>query len=164
MPLQIIALKAPRSAVLGDPTAQIEALIGQAGFAGAMIRRLANYPAQQPAYGSGQSLGKSAGSRKRKRARTGPKPYRRTGTLGRNWRLSRLGRVSNDIVSETTNRVPYTVHVEGPPDGPQGERQTVVMRDKGWPNVRDEARAEWDIWKPRVIRILTQKDVKKPPL
>lgn len=143
---------------------QLLAFLGQSGFAGAMIRKMSDYPPQQPPSGAGVSLGKRAGARTRKGARVGRKPYRRTGTLGRNWKMSRLGTAGDDMMSETTNLVPYAVYVEGEPDAPEGQRQTPVMAAKGWPNVRDAALAEWANYSPAIVRLLTQRDGRRPPL
>ena len=35
------------------------------------------------------------------------------------------------------NNTPYAVHVQGPPDGGKGARQTANMAERGWPNVKD---------------------------
>lgn len=153
MTMRIEAITATRGPI-GDPTAQLEALLGQAGFAGAIIRRMANYPPQGPTYGARQSLGVRAGARTRKRTYVGRKGYRRTGTLGRNWRLLGVGRSGGYIISTVSNRTPYGVYVEGPEDGDKGRRQTAVMRDKGWPNITAASRAEWARWRPRVVRVL----------
>lgn len=160
-PLRLTAITPTRTGpLLGDPArqiAQIEAMLGAAGFAGGVIRRMADYPPQIPPIGQAQSLGRKAGARTPKRTYTTRKGYRRTGTLGRNWKMVRLGRVGNDIVSEVSNAVPYTRYVQGPKTGPSpGTRQAAVMRARGWKNITDEAAAEWAIWRPRIVRILTQ--------
>lgn len=139
--------------------------MGMRGWAGGMLRRMKEYPPQQPPYGAAQSLGRRAGARTSRRARVGRKPYRRTGTLGRGWRPTKLGVAEGGaMVSEVANAVPYTVFVQGDPNGPQGARQTEVMQSKGWQNIVAEGREEAAIWKPLLIRIATQVDVPKRPL
>lgn len=58
---------------------------------------------------------------------------RRTGTLGRNWKIA--GRTVNSI--EIRNTTPYGVHVQGDPKGGRGSRQTPNMAARGWPNIVD---------------------------
>lgn len=113
---------------------QIQSLIGGAGFAGSMIRRMADYPPQRPT------------------------SYRRTGTLGRNWRMVGPRVTANAIIAEARNNTQYVVHVEGPKAGAKGRRQVAVMRERGWPNITDAAQAEWKRWRPRVVRVLMQQD------
>lgn len=112
----------------------VQQYIGGTGFAGGMIRRMADYPPQRPT------------------------TYRRTGTLGRNWRLRGPRRTGNAIIAEAVNNTPYAVHVEGPRRGSKGRRQATVMRNKGWQNVTDETVREWQRWRPRIVRVLTQRD------
>lgn len=153
--ITVRAIVPTRATINGDVQRLIDRQLRQTGFAGGMIRRMADYPEQQPPFGAAQSLGIRAGARTRKRSRVGRKPYRRTGTLGRGWRMrnARPGSI------EVSNRVPYTVYVEGPPDGaPRGGRQTAVMRAKGWQNIRVESAAEWATHRPIIIEILTQRD------
>lgn len=101
-------------------------------FAFEAQRRVQKYPPQQPTHGSGQSLGKRAGARTRKGARTGPTGYRRTGTLGRNWLIAERTAFSILVVNGTK----YAVYVEGPADGPgPGQRQARAMAERGWPSI-----------------------------
>lgn len=144
----------PTHEVIGDPTQQLLALMGQAGFAGNLVRRMADYPPQQPAYSARQSLGRTYGSRAPKRAAIGPRQYRRTGDLGRGWRVGEFGIVGNDFVASIVNLVSYAGYVQGDPDGPDGARQTEVMRSKGWQNIRDEGLAEWARWRPPIMSVL----------
>lgn len=154
----------PQHEVIGDPTQQLLALMGEAGFAGNMIRRMADYPPQQPAFNSRQSTGRAYGSRAPKRAAFGPRQYRRTGTLGRNWRITQFGIVGSDFVAGIANLTDYAGFVQGAPDGPPGARQTAVMASKGWQNLRDEGLAEWAIWRPAVIALLIGEGVQRRAL
>lgn len=114
--------------------ALVQQYLGASGFAGAMISRMARYPAQRPT------------------------TYRRTGDLGRNWRLRGPRRSGTRIIAEAVNNIPYAVYVEGPRTGGRGQRQTDVMRRKGWQNVTDETRREWPRHRLRIVRIFTQQD------
>lgn len=159
--IQLIAITPARTNVV-DAEGQLRratVLLGQAGFAGEMIRRMAKYPPQQPAYGARVSLGRGAtgASGARRGARVGPHEYVRTGTLGRNWRMSRLARVGDDIIAEVTNMTDYAVYVQGDPDAPEGERQTEVMASKGWQNIIEESRAAWVVWQPRLLRVFSER-------
>lgn len=101
-------------------------------FAFEAKRRVQKYPPQMPTTGSGQSLGKRAGAKTRKRARTGPSGYRRTGTLGRNWLITEKTTTSILVVNNTK----YAVYVEGPETGPApGTRQARAMAERGWPTI-----------------------------
>lgn len=62
---------------------------------------------------------------------------RRTGTLGKNWRLGRRGLDSIEVVNNT----PYGSYVQGP-TGKSGKAggQTAVMADRGWPSVTNVAK------------------------
>jgi hypothetical protein len=163
MPFRLEALRATRE-VIGDPSRQIEALLGTAGFAGGMIKRMARYPAQQPPYGAGVSLGRRAGARTRKGTRVGPKQYRRTGDLGRGWRMTALGRRGDEFYSEVANQIPYGPYVQGKSSGRKGERQTAVMASKGWQSITPEAHDEWARWRPLIVRVLVQTDTRKERL
>ncbi len=112
----------------------IQAQLGATGFAGAMIRRMADYPAQRPT------------------------SYRRTGSLGRNWRMRGPRNTGNQIIVEATNTTGYAVFVEGPKTGGRGHQQAAVMKKKGWPNITDAAAAEWPKHQASIARILTQQD------
>lgn len=59
---------------------------------------------------------------------------RRTGTLGRNWKIG--GR--SQLAIQVTNNTPYGSYVQGPA-GKSGKAggQTQVMADRGWPNVTE---------------------------
>lgn len=163
MPSLVLQVIRPIRPVVVDAERQMrqaEAVLGQVGFAGELIRRMAKYPPQQPAFGARQSLGRAMGAMgalKRARVRVGPKEYVRTGTLGRGWQMSRFGRVGNDIVVDVTNLVPYAVHVQGDPNGPPGERQTDVMESKGWQNIVEEGNAVFQMYRPRLVRVFYQR-------
>lgn len=162
--LSLEAITPKTQVIATDVYAQAQAYIGNAGFAGGMIRRMANYPPQQPPFGSRQSLGVKAGARTRKRSTLGPRQYRRTGTLGRNWRITFNGIRGNDLVTEVTNATEYGVYVEGPKVGDIGKRQTAVMASKGWPNITDAAALEWAIWRPGIVRLFAQQGARLAPL
>ncbi len=68
-----------------------------------------------------------------------PTTYRRTGTYGRGWTAPGAVKASASEVT-VVNRVGYSVYVGGPKQGNVGERQTKVMRGKGWPSITDVAR------------------------
>lgn len=133
--MRVVALTAQHAPVSTDGmTALIERYLGATGFAGAMINRMGKYPAQQPTR------------------------YRRTGSLGRNWRLRGPRRSGDQIIAEATNDTGYAVFVQGPKDGTKGHRQTRVMRGKGWGNITDETQKEWPRHRIRIVRVLTQQD------
>lgn len=71
-----------------------------------------------------------------------PTDYVRTGNLGRNWR-TKLSRRGGNLEGELGNPVPYAGYVEGFADGAKGERQTTVMRGKGWARLDEEFDREW---------------------
>lgn len=106
------------------------------GFAGEMIRRMADYPGQRETVSG----------------------YIRTGDLGRGWKMERFRRTANTLSVDVVNRVGYAGHVQGRKRGRKGERQTREMRRRGWPNIEDTTRNVWRIFRPRVIRILSQRD------
>lgn len=108
--------------------------LGSSGFAGAMVRAMANYPSQ------GQTVS----------------GYRRTGTLGRGWRFEFRSRSGDRIETEVFNDVDYAVHVQGPKRGRKGRRQTREMRRRNWPNITDESREVFSRFRPPIVRILTQ--------
>lgn len=97
--------------------AGMRSILDTFGFEGQ--RRLQKYPAAQPWKGPTPKSGLRKGGR-------------RTGTLGRNWKLAAKSKYSITI----QNMTPYGVHVQGPPDGPRGARQTANMAARGWPNVK----------------------------
>ncbi|KKM07536.1 hypothetical protein LCGC14_1732910 [marine sediment metagenome] len=127
-------------------TANLEALIdvqlAQSGFAGNMIREMADYPAAKPWKGPTPKKGLRKGGR-------------RTGGLGRGWKLSTHKRGRLIIVD---NKVVYGIHVQGPRPGKRGKRQTKVMRDRNWPNITDTTKRVWRAPRRAIIRILQQRD------
>lgn len=103
-----------------------------------VLSRLANYPPQMPT------------------------KYQRTGTLGRQWKL-RAGTESGVLFVEVYNAASRTVHgrtrgyagyVQGPKSGEKGERQTAVMRAKGWLSVSDVGPGEWRSTSSRISGFL----------
>lgn len=108
--------------------------LGQLGFAGDMVRDMADYPTQQPT------------------------TYRRTGTLGREWTFSGPARTPTGIGVLVYNPVGYAVYVEGPRNGPRGRRQTAVMRGKGWPSISDVAERLAKKHGVTLSRVYSQKD------
>lgn len=68
-----------------------------------------------------------------------PTRYKRTGNYGRGWTAPGAVRASASEVT-LVNRVTYSVYVGGPRQGAVGERQTKVMRGKGWKSITDVAR------------------------
>lgn len=139
----------------------LEDALGSTGFAGAMANRMSKYPQKREAIGARSSLGKGFGSAFRKRKVLGRgRGYRRTGRYGRDWGSHiRLIRGADSIAGETRNNVRYAVYVGGPAQGPApGTRQAAVMAEIGWPNITRESQQEWNRWRPRIIRVLTQRD------
>jgi hypothetical protein len=129
---------------IADPTALLEIALGQAGFAGRSLRDLANYPPAQPWKSRPPTRGPRRGGR-------------RTGNLGRNWRLF------NNLKRErwewgTRNATRYAIYVEGPVPGKPRQRQVPNMRQRGWPNITRVGRQNWTFYRYRVIRILMQND------
>lgn len=135
----------------------VEEQLGASGFAGDVLHDLAEYPPQEPAAGERQSLGRRFGNRRPKRAYIA-RGYRRTGTLGRGWRLRGPKRRGTAILVEVVNRVSYSVHVQGPNPGEPGERQTDDMERRGWASITTVARQRWRERRAAVIRILNNKD------
>lgn len=135
MVVSVTAITADREPV---GSVNIEDLIadrlGATGFAGAMIRAMANYPSQKSTISG----------------------YRRTGTLGRGWRFGFVRRERDRIQVEVFNDVRYAVYVQGPKRGRKGRRQTREMRRRGWPNITDESRRVFADFRPPLVRILTQ--------
>jgi len=155
MRLQVIR---PSKLPLGvNAAALLRAQLGAAGFAGDVLSDLANYPPQEPRKGERQSLGKRAGNRLRTRTTIGG-GYRRTGTLGRGWRMRGPSNGTRGVLVEVRNRVPYAVYVEGPIGTPKGQRQTAEMRRRGWPAITTVARRRWAQRREVIVRILTQED------
>lgn len=160
MVITVRAITAKSSPVAVDNLTQLIAqYLGATGFAGDMIREMANYPPQQATFGARQSLGASFGNPRRKRASIGGRGYRRTGTLGRNWRLDGPRQTATGIAAGASNRTKYAVYVEGPVPGEgRGKRQTAVMREKGWPDISSAVRRIWPKHRIRIVRVLTQRD------
>lgn len=133
--LSVRAIRLRRPPVATDQVFKlVERELGLVGFAGDMIRAMANYPTQQPT------------------------SYRRTGNLGRGWKIGRRVRARQTTSVEVLNRVSYAAHVQGPRKGRKGRRQTAVMRRKGWPNITTESKRVWRKHRPGIVRIITQRD------
>lgn len=145
MALRIVAIRPRSEPFATDPFALIDEELGRRGFAGDCIRDLAEYPPFKP----WRSRTPKSGPRK---------GGRRTGTLGKGWRIARIERSANRRSVEVDNGVAYAVHVEGPRRGQRGRRQTAVMRERGWPTVTEVAQRNWRKRQPIIVRILTQGD------
>lgn len=65
-----------------------------------------------------------------------PTTYRRTGTLGRRW-IHYYGTESGNLVAIVSNNVPYAQWVQ------DEDRQSRVMKAKGWITVQEAGRHEW---------------------
>ncbi len=129
---------------IADPSALLEQILGSAGFSGRVNRELATYPPAQPW--------------KSRVPKKGPrKGGRRTGTLGRNWRIY-VEQRRDTWQFGTRNRTAYAIHVEGPVPGEEKRRQTQTMRDRGWPNITRVGRQAWVLYNYRVRRVLMQRD------
>lgn len=126
-------------------TQNIEKLLDQAigvrGFSGEMVRVMANYPPARPWRSRPPRTGPRAGGR-------------RTGNLGRGWRMLRRGQLH----WVTFNLVEYVGFVQGFRRG--RPRQTRVMQQRGWQQVDTEAQRVWERrgYRRTVVRILTQRD------
>ena len=135
MVLSVRAIRPTRAPIGTDNVVfLVERELAQSGFAGEMIRRMADYPGQQPTR------------------------YRRTGTYGRGWKIGRRSRSRNTIAIEVINRVRYAIYVGGPRRGAKGRRQAREMRRRGWPNITTVSRTVFRRFRPRIVRILTQAD------
>lgn len=132
MPLRIRAINPNPRAPLNVARIRVEVPRALVGFALEMISTMASYPPQEPT------------------------PYIRTGDLGRNWRIANAD-IGAITVQNAVNRSgrPYAVYPQGPKRGRKGERQTAVMRRKGWQNITDESRRVWAKHLPRVIVALS---------
>lgn len=137
MPIEVRAIRATDEVIATDNLiALIDEQLGQLNFAGNVIRDMSDYPPQQPTVSG----------------------YRRTGTLGRDWRIRRRIRTRNRRGVQVSNLVDYVAYVEGPRRGPVGVRQTREMRRRGWPRIDDVVRRRWDRQTRRdIVTILTQR-------
>lgn len=127
--IRLVAI-VPKKAFVGNPQAAAQAVAALTKWQGEIVKELRDYPPQQPAWGASQSLGKRAGASTAKRTNVGPKTYRRTGTLGRNW-TPKTTKYSVTV----SNAVPYSGYVQGFLKGPKGSKQTAVMASKGWGSI-----------------------------
>lgn len=129
----------------GNIAALVEQQLGENGFAGAVLRDLTNYPPAQPWRSRPPKTGPRAGGR-------------RTGTLGRNWKLGPFVRSGSSMSIQVFNDVPYAVFVEGPSRGAKGARQTAEMKRRGWPSITAVANARKRQYHIDNVRIFTQRD------
>lgn len=150
--LRIEAIVAKRQPIAtGNLIALLQQEVGALGFAGEMVRRMSDYPPARPWRSRPPTKGPRKGGR-------------RTGAYGRGWRigaerdLTQTGGGGFRITGSARNRVHYAVFVGGPRPGAYRRRQTDVMRSRGWPSITFEARRGWAKYRPRVVRILTQRD------
>lgn len=135
---------------LADPSLARSVDAELSSFGGEMVRRMAKYPPDIPPIGQRQSLGIRAGNRLPKRAfiRRG---YKRTGRLGRNWRI----RGQRPGYIRVGNNVYYSVFVQGPLPGQPGRRQTAVMTRRGWQSITTEVNAAWPKYRDRIAKRIT---------
>lgn len=104
-----------------------------ADFAGAMVEDMARYPPARPW--------------KSRPPKTGPRRGgRRTGKLGRRWRITHRGRGRVRVV----NDVGYAVYVQGPRPGQPGRRQVAVMTRRGWQALNVEVNRIWPRYRKRI--------------
>lgn len=145
MPLQLVAINPRPKAVIANIEQRLDEILGAgAGFAGSSLRDLATYPPARPW--------------KRRPPRKGPRAGgRRTGTLGRNWKL-RVAKPRDQWTWSTLNGTRYAVYVEGPNPGEIRRRQTPAMAARDWPSITSVAEKNWRTARPLVIRVLTQRD------
>jgi len=145
MKIALVAINPNPRAPIGDINRLLDEALGQTGFAGRALRSLADYPPAKPWKGRTPSRGPRKGGR-------------RTGNLGRNWRLLTPATNRGTRVWGTTNRTRYGIYVQGPQPGVIRQRQTPNMRDRGWPNITRVGRQTWTFYGYRVRRILMQDD------
>lgn len=105
----------PRQPLVNDALLQSEMNAVALRFGGRVATRLGTYPPQMPTTSG----------------------YKRTGTLGRNWRAS-VARQGGGIVVTVENPTPYAPFVEG-----SGDEQTAEMHRRGWPRVDEVAEKEF---------------------
>lgn len=144
-PLRLQAIVPKRAPISDGIRALLTQALGPIGFQGAVIDDLSDYPEARPWKSRPPTSGPRRGGR-------------RTGTLGRNWRPRGPRLTAQGLVTEARNDTDYAIHVQGPPKGRKGRRQTKVMRDRGWPNVTTVGHNQWRRTHPEVVRILTQRD------
>ena len=109
------------------------------------------------------SLMRKMGNRTRRRLMRYPtnappgSTYVRTGDLGREWAIRGPGRQGLDLVVEVGNSMSYAILVQGPADGPKGERQTALHAQTGWPRVDEVGEEEWERVRPEIVKALQKK-------
>lgn len=129
MPLGLQAIRPKRFEVIDPARAAADLIRVNTQYALAVGKRMAKYPPQRPT------------------------KYRRTGNYGRGWTApGSINAKPNEVT--LVNRVGYAVYVGGPKGGGRGkgERQTKVMREKGWESISDAARQEVKNWEQLVNR------------
>ena len=107
-------------------------------YAGNMVRGMALYPPALPWTSRPPRTGPRAGGR-------------RTGGLGRNWRISQHRRAA---LIEVANPTDYAGFVQGPPRGRKGYRQTAVMAARGWQTITVVNQRHWPSARGRITTIL----------
>lgn len=141
-PMRVVAIR-PRGEIIATQNLQklIDAELGLRGFAGEMIRVMADYPAFIPWTSTPPKSGPRRGGR-------------RTGNLGRGWRMRRTAALAYEV----TNRVPYVGFVQGFRRG--RPRQTAVARSRNWQQIDTETQRVWHRrgYRRNIVRILTQRD------
>jgi hypothetical protein len=130
--LRLVPLTVKVPSVLNAVMAQAKINVELVSFGGEMVRTMADYPEARPW--------------KSRPPRTGPRAGgRRTGQLGRNWK-TRHG----PSFIEVFNDVGYPGYVEGYAKGAKGQRQTRVMRARGWQRIDEEGRRVWSKYVRRI--------------
>lgn len=129
----------PKSLPLDPVWAQAQLDDALTTFAGAMVRDMASYPAAQPWTSRPPRTGPRAGGR-------------RTGALGRNWRITNHAR---GRLIEVANPIEYAPYVQGPPNAVKGQRQTAVMASRGWQTITGITSKNWPRTRTRINAILT---------
>jgi hypothetical protein len=110
-------------------------------FARAVIDEMTKYPPVTPWKNGFPKKGPRRGGR-------------RTGRLGRNWRITGRRRAYSITVE---NPVDYAIHVEGPRPGRKGRRQTIVFKRRGWPNISTVSKKHWRRTERAVTRIFAKR-------
>jgi len=82
--------------------------------------------------------------------------YRRTGELGRRWKVEVPKRRGLDIVGRIGNNKPYAVWVEGPTKG-SGKKQRALFKRLGWPSVTDVGKRQWRVYRPRIRQAMRKR-------
>lgn len=119
MVLRLIAIVPKSTKILDVERSGLAISREMVAFGADMQQAMAKYPPQQPT------------------------TYRRTGGLGRGWQVSTRREMGVVVEVQVFNRVPYSPYVQGTRSGKKGERQTKVMRGKGWQNITTTSQIVW---------------------